>query len=159
MEYVAYAALAVSTISQVQAGAAQKSQYQQMARQTEIQARSDIIKSRQQELRYKEDGVAILRKINRNLATINSRGAAGALDPFSGSTGNLMTSNLNQGYIDFSLAQDNSDLARQNQNIIQGAASYQAGIYRAAGRQAQRSAVIGAVTSAGTGAYSINKMK
>lgn len=157
MQTLAIVGMGMQAIGTIRAGQAQAANYQAQAQQTLIQARSDVIKSRKEELNYKQKGVEILRAVNRNLATINARGAAGALDPFSGSTGNLMTVNLKEGYLDFSTEQDNAALAAENQNIIQASAEYQARIYRQAAKEARSQAFMSALSSAAMGTYTMGK--
>ena len=146
----------LSAYGQVRQGQAQKAMYQAQANQAEIQGRSQAIKARQEALAYRQEGVKALENTRRNMATMNARGAAGALDPFSGSVGNLMTLNMGYGVEDYYTALDNVGLAEENQNIARAAAQYQAGIYRSAGSAAMRNAYIGAASSlaqAGAGAY------
>jgi len=158
MQTLAIVGMGLQAYGTIRAGQAQAANYQAQAQQTLIQARSDVIRARKEELNYKQKGVEILRAVNRNLATINARGAAGALDPFSGSTGNLMTVNLKEGYLDYSTEQDNAALAAENQNIIQGSAEYQARIYRQAASEAKTQAYISAIGNLAMGAYTIRKL-
>ena len=130
----------ISAVGQIRAGQAQKAMYQAQARQAEMQGRSAALRARQETLAYREEGIKALENTRRNMATINARGAAGALDPFSGSVGNIMGANLNEGVLDFNTALDNVAIGQANQDIAHGAAQFQAGIYRAAGRQAMQNA-------------------
>ncbi len=157
MQTLAIAGLGLQAVGTIRSGQAQAANYQAQAQQTLIQARSDVIRSRKEELNHKNKGVEILKAVGRNLATINARGAAGALDPFSGSTGNLMTVNLKEGYLDYGFELDNANLARENQKIIQGSAEYQARIYREAAKQAKSTAMLSAISSAAMGAYAIGQ--
>ena len=147
MAQLAVAASVVSAIGTMKSGSAQKAMYDAQAAQTMVQARSNVIKSRREALKYKQDGVAVLDKMRRTIATVSARGAAGSIDPFSGSTGNLQINIFDQGYLDYSINKDNTNMARENMNIIQKSAEYQAGIYRAAGKQAKQSAMFSAVSS------------
>ncbi len=147
MAEVAVAAAVVGAIGTMKQGAAQKAMYDAQATQTLVQARSNVIKSRREALKYKQDGVAVLDKMRKTIATVSARGAAGSIDPFSGSTGNLQINIFDQGYLDFSINKDNTNMARENMNIIQKSAEYQAGIYRAAGRAAKQAATFKAITS------------
>lgn len=147
MAELAIAASVVSAIGTMKQGAAQKAMYDAQAAQTMVQARSNVIKSRREALKYKQDGVAVLDKMRKTIATVSARGAAGSIDPFSGSTGNLQINIFDQGYLDFSINKDNTNMARENMNIIQKSAEYQAAIYRAAGKQAKQSAMFSAITS------------
>jgi len=147
MAALAVAAAVVQAIGTMKQGAAQKAMYDAQAAQTMVQARSNVIKSRREALKYKQDGVAVLDKMRKTVATVSARGAAGSIDPFSGSTGNLQINIFDQGYLDFSINKDNTNMARENMNIIQKSAEYQAGIYRAAGRAAKQAATFKAITS------------
>tara|TARA_R100000988_G_C3931330_1_gene131600 strand:- start:81 stop:692 length:612 start_codon:yes stop_codon:yes gene_type:complete len=158
MQTLAIVGMGMQAIGTIRAGQAQAANYKAQAQQTLIQARSDVIRSRKEELAHKNKGVEILKSVARNLATINARGAAGALDPFSGSTGNLMTVNLKEGYLDYGFELDNAALAQQNQNIIQGSAEYQARIYRQAASEAKTQAYISAITNLAMGGSSMGKL-
>ncbi len=147
----------LSAVGQIRAGQAQKAMYAAQAQQAEIQGRSQALRARQEALAYRQEGIKALENTRRNLATINARGAAGALDPFSGSVGNLMTVNLSEGVEDFYTALDNVAIGQANEDIARGAARFQADIYQAAGRQAMTNAytgALGSLTRAGTSAYS-----
>jgi hypothetical protein len=138
---------ALSAFGQIRQGQAQKAMYQAQAQQAQIQGRSQAIKARQEALAYRQEGVKALENTRRNMATMNARGAAGALDPFSGSVGNLMTLNMGYGVEDYYTALDNVALAEENQTIAKSAAQYQASIYRSAGSMAMQNAYIGAASS------------
>ena len=111
----------ISAVGQIRAGQAQKAMYKAQARQAEIQGRSQAIRARQEALAYREEGIKSLENTRKNLATINARGAAGALDPFSGSVGNIMSVNLSEGVSDFYAALDNVAMGRANEEIARGA--------------------------------------
>jgi hypothetical protein len=146
MAELAVAAALVSAYGTIQQGKATDAMYKAQADQTLVQARSQVLQSRQQELAHREDGIKVLEQMKRNAATINARAAAGTLDPFSGSIGNLMTVNLDQGFQDFTMTRDNRFIAQQNQIIIQKSAEHQAAQYRTAGKAAKRGAMLSAVT-------------
>lgn len=153
MAELAIAAAVVSAVGTIQAGQAQAGMYKAQAQQAEMQGRSQAIQARQQALQYKQAGVKNLQQMSRNLATINARGAAGALDPFSGSTGNLMIANLAEGYGDYATNLENVLIAQENEKIVVGMANYQAAVYRSAAKQAQTSAMFGAVSTLAMGGY------
>lgn len=71
-----------SAFAQMQAGAAAAQGYAQQATMQRMQAKTD-------ELRYREQGVAVLDNILRTQASITARAAAGGIDPFSGSAKSL----------------------------------------------------------------------
>ena len=147
MAELAVAAALVQAVGTIQQGKATDAMYKGQAQQTLVQARSQVLQSRQEALNHREDGIKVLEQMKKNAATINARAAAGSLDPFSGSLGNLMTVNLDQGFQDFTMTRDNRFIAEQNQIIIQKSAEHQAAQYRAAGKQAKRSAMFSAITS------------
>ena len=101
MAELAIAASLVQAYGTIQQGKATDAMYKAQADQTLVQAKSQVLQSRQQELKHREDGIKVLEQMKRNAATINARASAGSLDPFSGSIGNLMTVNLDQGFQDF----------------------------------------------------------
>ena len=146
MAELAIAASLVQAYGTIQQGKATDAMYKAQADQTLVQAKSQVLQSRQQELKHREDGIKVLEQMKRNAATINARAAAGSLDPFSGSIGNLMTVNLDQGFQDFTMTRDNRFIAQQNQIIIQKSAEHQAAQYRTAGKTAKRGAMLSAVT-------------
>ena len=147
MAELAVAASLVQAYGTIKQGQATDAMYKAQADQTLVQARSQVLQSRQQELAHREDGIKVLEQMKRNAATINARAAAGSLDPFSGSIGNLMTVNLDQGFQDFTMTRDNRFIAQQNQIIIQKSAEHQAAQYRMAGAAAKRGAMFSAITS------------
>ena len=98
MAELAIAASLVQAYGTIQQGKATDAMYKAQADQTLVQAKSQVLQSRQQELKHREDGIKVLEQMKRNAATINARASAGSLDPFSGSIGNLMTVNLDQGF-------------------------------------------------------------
>ena len=147
MAELAVAAALVQAAGTIQQGKATDAMYKGQAQQTLVQARSQVLQSRQEALNHREDGIVVLEQMKKNAATINARAAAGSLDPFSGSLGNLMTVNLDQGFQDFTMTRDNRFIAEQNQIIIQKSAEHQAAQYRAAGKAAKKSAMFSAITS------------
>jgi hypothetical protein len=141
---LAMVAKVVGAIGQIKAGAAQKAMYDAQAAQTLVQARSNVIKSRGEALKYKQAGVKNLVKMRALLSTVSARAAAGSIDAFSGSTGNLMNVVLDGGFTDYSINKDNTQFAKENMTIIEKSGQHQAAIYRAAGAQAKSNAVMGA---------------
>ena len=98
--------------------------------------------------------------MRRTGATINARGAANAINPFAGSTGNLMTVNLKEGFEDFATTKTNRLIAEDNMVIMQRSAERQAAIYGAAGKQAISSGytsafaqIAGTAATLGMGGY------
>jgi len=129
----------VSAVGSIAAGAAQRRQYEAQARQAELRGRSEAIA-------YKQKGADALRNLNETLAAIISRGAAGGIDPTSGSAATLQRFAMGEGVREFNVAADNAVMAL-------GQASTQAGIYKQAGQAAQLSSFVGAAGTLGQGAY------
>lgn len=137
---LAIAAAVIGAVGQYQAGKAQEKIYQAQAQQEEIKGRTEAIRAR-------SEGVKTLDSIRRTMATINARGAAGAIDPFSGSAGSLQSYALREGYTEFDISQENAKLAAAS-------AGFQANIYRASGAAAKQAGMfqaIGTVGQAGMG--------
>lgn len=135
---LAIAAAIIGAVGQYQAGKSQEKIYQAQAQQEEIKGRTEAIRSR-------AEGVKTLDAIRRTMSTINARGAAGAIDPMSGSAGSLQTYALREGYTEFDISQENAKLAAAS-------AGFQANIYRASGaaaRQAGMYQAIGTIGQAG----------
>mgnify|MGYP003624936118 CR=1 FL=1 len=130
---------AVSAVSSLAAGAAQKRQYDAQAKQAELRGRSEA-------LAYKQQGVDALRNLNETLAAIVSRSASGGVDPTSGSALTLQRFALAEGAREKSISQDNQALAL-------GQASIQSGIYQSAGRAAQLNSYVTAAGTIQDGAY------
>jgi len=75
------------------AGPAAKKEAQALVNQaafSKVQARSEALK-------YKQQGVEVLRNINRTMGAINARSGAGSVDPFSGNSDNLALGALSLG--------------------------------------------------------------
>lgn len=135
---LAILASVVGAIGQIKAGQQQEAIYQAQAQQEEIKGRTEAIRAR-------EEGVKTLDAIRRTMSTINARGAAGAIDPMSGSAGSLQTYALREGYTEFDISQENAKLAAAS-------AGFQANIYRASGAAAREAgfySAIGTIGSAG----------
>ena len=135
----------VSAVGQLAAGAAQRRQYEAQARQAELRGRSEAIA-------YKQKGADALRNLNETLAAIISRGAAGGIDPTSGSAATLQRFAMGEGVREFNVAADNAVMAL-------GQASTQAGIYKQAGQAAQLSSFVGAAGTLGQGAYRYGQLQ
>jgi hypothetical protein len=132
---LAIAAAVIGAVGQYQAGKAQEKIYQAQAQQEEIKGRTEAIRAR-------SEGVKTLDSIRRTMATINARGAAGAIDPFSGSAGSLQSYALREGYTEFDISQENAKLAAAS-------AGFQANIYRASGAAAKQAGLFQAIGTVG----------
>lgn len=137
MAQLAFAA--VSAVGTLYAGAQQRKAYNAQAAQAQIQGRSQAIA-------YKQQGADILKNMNETMGTIVARAAAGGVDPLSGSAQSLQNYTMKEGIREYNIAKDNAVLA-------QGMASYQADIYRQAGKTAMLSSMVQAVGTMGQGYY------
>jgi len=131
------ATTAVSTIAQMRQAKAKKEMYDMQANAARIQGKITALK-------YKQEGVEKLKKINRVLAANTARAAAGNIDPFSsgGSPDIINTYSLRQAVNDFTISRDNQTMATKMANI-------QAQQYNYAGKVAVKSAQTAALTSMG----------
>jgi hypothetical protein len=84
---------ALSIIPGLQAGQATARGFRSQAMQTRMQAKGE-------ELKYKQQGVAVLDNILQTQATINARAGAGSIDPYSGSAGSLAIQALAKGALE-----------------------------------------------------------
>ncbi len=125
--------------AQSDVGRAQQAGYEQQAQAAELKGRSEAIA-------YKQQGSDALRNLNETLAAIVARAGAGGVDPTSGSAATMQMFAMSEGSREFAISEDNAALAL-------GEATQQAGIYRSAGRTAQLSANVSAVSSIGEAAY------
>lgn len=116
-----------SAVGAFASGGQQQAMYDAQAKQAQLRAQAE-------ELKYKQQGVAVLQKTNMTAAAIAARAGAGSVDPFSGSASDLTSYAFGQGFGEFNLTQSNAALARE-----QGV--YQAGIYRMMGQQAYTAGV------------------
>lgn len=132
---LAVAAAVIGAYGQYQGGRTQEKLYQAQAQQVEIQGRTEAIRARQ-------EGLKTLTSIQRTISTINARGAAGSIDPMSGSAGSLQTYALREGYTEFDISQENAKLASAS-------AGFQANIYRASGAAAKQAGMYQAIGTLG----------
>ena len=130
---------AVSAMGSLAAGAAQRRQYEEQARQARIRGRSEAIA-------YKQKGADALRNLNETLAAITARAAAGGVDPTSGSARTIAEFAQGEGVRESNIAADNALMAL-------GQASAQAYNYRQAGHAAQLTSFVQAAGTMGQAAY------
>lgn len=129
----------VSAYGQMQAGKAAARGLAQQAAITQVQARSEALK-------YRQQGVNALKNIVRTNSTLNARAAAGGIDPFSGSALGLAQFTQSEGAKEFFVTEDNQIIAREGGSI-------QAQLYMDQAKQAKRGAMFaaaGTLLSAGT---------
>jgi len=137
MSQLAFAA--VSAAGTIYAGYQQQKMYNAQAAQARIQGRSQAIA-------YKQQAADVLKGMNETMGTLVARAAAGGVDPMSGSAQSLANYTMKEGIREYNISKDNAVLA-------EGMASYQADIYRQAGKTAMLSSIVQAVGTMGQGSY------
>jgi len=142
---VAYLALsAVQAVGAIQQGKAQKRMYDLKARQAELSGRRDA-------LNYSKQGVEVLERQRKLASTIFARAGAGGVDPFSGSSMTVSQYNAFKAGEEYNLGIENADMA-----IAGGLAQSQS--LQAAGKQAMKSAYMGAIASIAGGISGYSKL-
>lgn len=101
MEAVAFQA--ASGLMKMQAAKQEARGLRAQATQTKVQARSEMLK-------YKQQGVAVLDNILRTQATIVAKAGAGNIDPFSGSAMALRFQALAKGSEEFYLSKEGATI-------------------------------------------------
>ena len=153
MEAIAIGSKVFGAIQQMQMAKAQQQMYNMQAKQAEMQAKAGMLRTRAETLNHKRQGIEVLKKISRNLATINARAAAGSVDPFSGSVANLAIYNLGKGVTDFFTSKENQELMQLQGQMIEAGGAIQSAQYVAAGNMARRQGYINAVAQLGEAGY------
>jgi len=143
--HVAFLALsAVQAVGTIQQGKAQKRMYDLKARQAELSGRRDA-------LNYSKQGVEVLERQRKLASTIFARAGAGGVDPFSGSSMTVSQYNAFKAGEEYNLGIENADMA-----IAGGLAQSQS--LQVAGKQAMKSAYMGAIASVAGGIYGYSKL-
>lgn len=130
----------VSAIGQVQAGQAQKRQYNLQAQQTEVE-------SQRKAIQYQQRSNDVLRRRLSANAAISARAYAGGIDPFSGSPDLVRAANDTAAGREYATLLEDADAAIRSGGL-------QAELYRQAGRTAERTAYFQAAAQLGSAAAS-----
>jgi len=139
MPVMALVAAGVSAVAQIQQGKYQKTMYGLQAQQAELQGR-------QKALAYSNQAIQVLERQRKMSATIIARGAAGGIDPFTGSPMSVDRYNAFKAGEEYNLGIENADMA-----IAGGLAQSQS--LQAAGKQAMKQAYFSAAATLAMGAY------
>jgi hypothetical protein len=97
------------------------------------------LQGKQEQLKYKQQGVAVLDNILRTKAAINARKAAGNVDPFSGSGAAMMQYAMATGTREYAMAENNALIALRSgemqagQYMTQATATMRAGMLQGIG--------------------------
>tara|TARA_R110000803_G_scaffold109285_1_gene177685 strand:+ start:483 stop:1085 length:603 start_codon:yes stop_codon:yes gene_type:complete len=143
LPFLALAAAGMGAVAQLKSGQAQASGLRSQAMQTRMKAKGESLK-------YKQQGVAVLENILQTQSTLNARGAAGGIDPFSGSANALQQYALAQGAKENYTTMDNAIIAIRSGEM-------QANEYESAARSAMSQAKMGAIMTMlqGAGSYAM----
>ncbi len=135
----------VSAIGDIEAGKAQRQQYNLQAQQTEVE-------SQRKAIQYQQRSNDVLRRRLQANAAIAARAYAGGIDPFSGSPDIVRAANETAAGREYSMLLEDADAAMRGGML-------QAELYRQAGRTAERTGFFQAATKLGTAALSYGKTK
>jgi len=144
LPFIGVAVSAVSAFGQIQAGRAQANGLAQQAAMAQVQARGEALK-------YREQGVDVLRNIVRTRATIRARAAAGGIDPFSGSADALSTFAMTEGARELYVTRENEIIAREGGSI-------QSSLLMQQSKSAYNGGIFGAIGTLGSAALSFSKI-
>ena len=140
MEAIAIISAVAGAIGDIEAGQAQKRQYNLQAQQTEVE-------SQRRAIQYGQRSNDVLRRRMQANAAIAARAYAGGVDPFSGSPDIVRAANDTVAGREYARLLEDADAA-----IRSGA--FQAEVYREAGATAKRTAYFRAAAKLGTAAAS-----
>jgi hypothetical protein len=140
LPFIALGAAGLSAVAGLKSGQATAGGLRSQATQTRMQAKGE-------ELKYKQQGVAVLDNILRTQASVNASAGAGGIDPFSGSASKLSQQALSKGAGEYYGSRDNSIIVLRSGEL-------QAQEYESAARSAMSQARMGAIMSLAQGAFS-----
>jgi hypothetical protein len=143
MPVMALVASGIQAVSSIQQGRYQQAMYNLQAQQAELQGRQNA-------LNYSNQALQVLERQRKMSATIIARGAAGGIDPFSGSPMTVDRWNAFKAGEEYNLGMENADMA-----IAGGLAQSQS--LQAAGKQAMKTAYFNAAVSIAQGVYGYSK--
>ena len=149
----------LQAFAQIRQGQAQQAMFEGQARNLEVQAEFTRFSAKQESLKHKAAAVAELEKTLVNMAKINAAAGAGNIDPFSGNPFGLRTRALDVGGTNYAMADNNRAITvalGEQQAQMQ---LYQASRARAAGKDAKRAGVMGAVLTLGMAAFNFARVQ
>lgn len=158
MQYVALAAAALQAVGSIQQGKYQQASLNMQAMQARVNASASELEGRQNALNYRKQALDVLDRQRRMSATLVARGAAGGVDPFSGSPMSVDQWNAFKAGDEYNLGLENADMALASGLAKSQMFEAQSASYIAAGKQAMRQAYISAAASLAQGAYSYGKL-
>jgi hypothetical protein len=119
------------------------------AQAMETQSTNALIQGNQQAMNYQRQAIQVMNRTLETTALINARGAAGGIDPFSGSAGALSEYALNKGLDEYAWAQENVQMARLGAQANQAAYKDAASSYRTQGAFALAGGLLGGIQKFG----------
>jgi hypothetical protein len=140
MEAIAIISAVAGAIGDIEAGQAQKRQYNLQAQQTEVE-------SQRKAIQYQQRSNDVLRRRMQANAALSARAYAGGVDPFSGSPDIVRAANDTAAGREYARLLEDADAAMRG-------GSFQAELYREAGRTAERTAYFRAASKLGSAAAS-----
>ena len=102
----------IQAVGSVMQGYAASSAYNRQANALEAQAKMDIVKSDREALKYKAQGVAILKEMNRAMGASSARSGAAGLVLNTGTPAQLQVRNQSEGVNEFLISVDNQETAK-----------------------------------------------
>jgi len=124
---------AVGLIGTVVSAVGAISQANAMAKAAELQATNALIQGNAQAMNHQRQAITVMNRTMETEAAINARGAAGGIDPFSGSAGALSEYAMRLGFDEYSWARENVEMAKLSGQAGQAAYQGAAESYRLQG--------------------------
>ena len=152
LPYIFIASTALSAVGSVQAGRAQARGLMAQAQQSAEMATMRRTQARSEVLKYKQQGVEVLNRIIENDAAIVARAGAGGIDPFSGSARSLQQFALSKGAGELYMGMDNAIIQDRMGELAALQYEEQAGQLAAQAGAAKRAGVFNAIATIGTAA-------
>lgn len=148
----------VQAVNAIQQGKLQKEMYQMKATQARLDAKRAELAGRQDALNYSRQAVDVLNNQRRLAGTIAARAGAGGVNPFTGSALTVNQYNAFRAGEEFNVFGENADMAIAGGLAKSQAFVAQAASYDAAGKQAMKSAYMGAIANIAGGVVSYGQL-
>jgi len=148
--YILVGAGALGAVGSVQAGSAQARGLMAQAQQAAEMATLRRTQARSEVLKYKQQGVEVLNRIIENDAAIVARAGAGGIDPFSGSARSLQQFALSKGAGELYMGMDNAIIQDRMGELAALQYEAQAGQLAAQAGAAKRAGFFNAIATIGT---------
>jgi hypothetical protein len=140
MEVIAIVSAVAGAVGDIQAGQAQKQQYN-------LQAKQATLEGQRKAIQYEQRSNDVLRRRLQANAALSARAYAGGVDPFSGSPDVIRAANDTAAGREYSRLLEDADAAMRG-------GAFQAELYKEAGRTAERTAYFRAASKLGSAAAS-----